>query len=124
MNTPQETLQSIARSDPEYRSYLAGMLPVLEDVDQPLPDGLAEDVLALMQRTQPELVKQAESAPPEPDRFAIDPTVTIFSLAAIVFLLRSHIQYKDGHWTFEHKPIADDMLGKVLDALKGVLGIK
>jgi len=86
---------------------------------------LAEDVLTLLRTERPGLDALTAQMDAPPAAFG-SPIATVGAAAAALFLLRSHIKIirsAAGKWTFkfEHKPADNDLLKKVLDALKGVL---
>ena len=126
MTKQEKTLQTLARLDPGYPAFAAALPPELTNAAGSLPEGLAADVLALLQAERPELSAwlAAQSAAAPPDRFILDPLTAAGTLTAILFLLRSHIKIKGKHFSFEHKPIDSDLLKTVLDKLGFIMGAK
>ena len=124
MTNHEYTLRTLARLDPDFPGFAAALPPELDSADTALPSGLAGDVLTLLRAERPELSgwldAQGSAAPPE--TLVVDPLAAVSVLAAVLFLLRSHIKVEGKHFSFEHKPMGDDLLTKVLDALKSLLG--
>jgi len=118
MPTPEQTLEALASLDPDYPAFAAQLPDELKRFAKPLPDGLAADVIILLRAERPELSKwldmPASGAPPA--KFSAD-SETVMLLAAILFLLRTHIKFEGKDFLFEHKPMDSDLLKKVLDAL-------
>ena len=114
----EQTLQTLAQLDPDYPAFAAALPPEVTGTIEPLPEGLANDVLALLQAERPELSGwlAARSATSPPDRF-LDPLMAAGTLTAILFLLRSHIKIEGKYFSFEHKPMESDLLKSVLDKL-------
>ena len=114
----EQTLQTLAQLDPEYLAFAASLPPEMSDATETLPEGLADDVLALLQAERPGLSGwlAAQSATSPPDRF-LDPLTAAGTLTAILFLLRSHIKIEGKYFSFEHKPMESDLLKTVLDKL-------
>ena len=127
MNTPEQRLLALARLDPDYPDFAAALSPeALRAWDGSLPDGLAEDVTALLRAERPELSGWLDAPPdaPAPDKMAVDPLAAAGVMAAILFLLRSHIKIKGKHVSFEHKPMDSELMGKVLDKIAKLFGGK
>ncbi|MDR2712639.1 MAG: hypothetical protein LBB91_05940 [Clostridiales bacterium] len=119
MTKQEHTLQTLARLDPDYLAFAAALPPEMTDAIEPLPEGLADDVIALLQEERSELSGwfAAQSTPAPPDRFILDPLTAAGTLTAILFLLRSHIKIEGKYFSFEHKPMESDLLKSVLDKL-------
>ena len=121
MTTTEQTLRTLATNDPDFPRFAAALPPELAD-HAALPDTLSEDVLAVLRRERPELApwldaqKGASAA-----KFSVDPE-TFGILAAILFLLRSHIKIEGSKFLIEHKPMGDELLKKVLDTLASLSG--
>jgi hypothetical protein len=123
MTTPEHTLQTLAELDPNYATFAAA-LPSLDHA-RTLPEGFAEAVVALVGEERPEFSPWLDAQTSQVStRMVVDPITAVGVLAAIVFLLRSHIRIEGDHFLFEHQPIENDLLGKVLDVLKSLLGGK
>jgi len=123
MRTPEQTLQSLAQLDPDFAAFTASFPQELAGADNALPNGLAEDVIALLCTEQPELsswLDASASAPPE--KFAVDPLLAAGVVTSILFLLRSHIKIEGKHFSFEHQPMDNDLLKKVLDSVSSIMG--
>jgi len=123
MRTPEQTLQALARLDPDFDTFAADFSPELTGADASLPEGLAEEVIDLLRDERPELsgwLDASESAPP--GKFAIDPLVAAGVMTSIVFLLRSHIKFEGKHFSFEHEAMDSETIRKVLDFLSTVMG--
>jgi len=120
MPTPEQTLQKLAGLDLDYPAFIAKLPAELTQTTKPLPEGLADDMLALLREERTELSewldKQSDDSPP--DKFCIDPGSGL-ALAAILFLLRTHIRFTGPHFIIEHKPMDSDLLKKVIDTLNG-----
>ena len=120
MTTLEQKLQTLACLDPDYPAFASDLPPEALCVgDNPLPDGLAEDVIALLRAERPELSDWLDAQPTTAAsaKMGVDPLAAAGVLAAILFLLRSHIKIKGKYFTFEHKPMDNDLLGKVLSKL-------
>jgi hypothetical protein len=136
MTSPEQTLQFLAGLDPDYLAFVddCSLESVLSNT--PYSDSLVEDVLSLLRDERPDLSVWLDTQPGFPmttpqieQTFAVDPITTAGVLAAIVFLLRTHIKYertKNGKWSFriEHKPAEDGLLKRVLDSLDSLLNGK
>jgi len=124
MSTPEHTLLTLARIDPDYPTFAAEIPPEITDTKEQLPEGLADDVIALLQTERPELSAwlKAQSSTSPPDKFTLDPLTAAGTLTAILFLLRSHIKFEGKRFSFEHKPMDSDLLKKVLDKLGFLVG--
>ena len=121
--TPEQTLQSLAQLDPDYPIFTAALPSEFTGADSALPAGLAEDVIALLRTEQPELSGWLDEQPSASlDKLAVDPLLTAGALAAILFLLRSHIKITGKQIFFEHKPMDSDLLGKVIEKLASFMG--
>jgi len=126
MTTSEQILQSLARLDPDFPAFAEALPPELLGTGEALPEGLAEDMIAWLRARRPELSSWLEaqegrqSAAP-PGKFAVEPLAAAGVLAAILFLLRSHIKFKGKNFSFEHKPIDKDLL-KVWEQLALLLG--
>jgi hypothetical protein len=117
-------LQDLARLDPDFPAFVAALPPGFTAAAPGIavPGGLCADIVSVLRAQRPELAPWLDaksSAPPEA-RFA-DPLVIIPVVTAAIFLLRSHITYADGRWTFEHKPMSDGLLSQVLEKLKEIM---
>jgi len=126
MTTPEQTLQTLAALDPDYPAFAAALPPeALPAGHAPLPEGFAEDVIALLETQRPELSPWLGLSPstPVPEKMAVD-LLGVSVLAAILFLLRTHIKIKGKHFIIEHKPMGDALLEKVLGKLSSLLGDK
>ena len=122
MTSLEQMLLALAYLDPEYSRFITVLPPDLAREESPLPDELLEDVFALLSDERPDLsdwIIERQSI--QFDKMAIDPLMATGVLAAVLFLLRSHIRIKDGQLFFEHKPIESDLLKKVLDSLSAFL---
>ena len=122
MSNLEQTIQTLARLDPDYQAFIAALPPDVSDID--LPGGLVDDVADLLQRENPELFSRILAQPPRSrslEKFGIDPLVATVTLAAILFLLRTHIKIVGKNFIFEHKPMDNKLLEKVLDTLKSIL---
>ena len=126
MTTPAYALQTLALLDPEYPGFAAGLPPEWERTARALPPGLADDVCTLLRAERPELGPwldaQASAAPP--DKQFVDPLAAVGLLAAILFVLRTHIKIDGKHFHFEHEPMPNELLQKVLDTLSALLSGK
>jgi len=123
MRTPEQTLQSLAHLDPDFDVFAAEYSKELAGADNALPDGVAEDVITLLCSERPELsdwIDASASAPPE--KFAVDPLLAAGVVTAILFLLRSHIKIEGKHFSFEHQPMDNDLVKKVLDSVSSLIG--
>ena len=122
MPTPEQTLQTLARLDPDFPGFAAAIAPGLAGRLHTLPPGLAEDTIALLQAERPELAAWLDvRATVPPDKLNIDPLTTVGTLAAIMFLLRAHIKIESNSFYFEHKPMDSELVKKVLDVLKNMM---
>jgi len=124
MPTPEQTLQSLAELDPDYTAFMAQFPYELTDVTEPLPEGFADDVISLLRTERPELSKwfDMHKSNHPPDKLFVDTAIGAgLALAAIVFLLRSHIKIEGTHFSIEHKPIDSDSLAKILGVLRNIL---
>jgi len=77
----------------------------------------------VLQLEKPEMFNQILAQPPRGsslEKFSIDPLAAAGTLAAILFLLRTHIRIEGKYFYFEHKPMDNKLLEKVLDTLKGI----
>ena len=121
MTNPEQTIQTLARLDRDYPAFIATLPLDVSNID--LPEGLADEVVCLLQSEEPELSGWITTQPPTTpiEKFSIDPLAAAGTLAAILFLLRSHIKIEGKYIYFEHKPINNKLLEKVLDTLKGIL---
>jgi len=128
MTTPEQTLQTLATLDPDYPAFIASLPPnILPTTVTSLPNGMAEDIISLLKTERPELTPwlDSHSAAPTSAKQAFGPLeTTAIVLGAILFLLRSHIKIQGEHFLFEHKPMNNTLLGKVLDKLAVLLGGK
>ncbi|MCL2856815.1 MAG: hypothetical protein FWE19_03705 [Oscillospiraceae bacterium] len=118
MRTPEQTLITLARLDPDYPAFAAQLPDELKRAAKPLPNEMATDVLSLLRIERPELQnwldRQADAQPPA--KFLVDsPESAVALIGAIVFLLRTHIKIEGKHFLIEHKPIESDLLKKILD---------
>ena len=125
MHNTQTILQVLARRDPDYAAFASELPPALATADAELPPALAADILTLLRPEYPELARIAEAGGGPVDRTFADPLVAGGFLVAALFLLRSFIKIKrsdSGKWTihYEHKPMDNDLLKTVIDALKGI----
>ena len=125
MPTPEQTLQNLARLDPDYPAFEA-QSPKLLNVTEPLPDGLAADILNLLRIERPELSKWLDMQPPNspPAKFFTGSAAETGLLVAALFLLRTHIKVEGTNFLFEHKPMDNDLLKKILDTLRDFWGNK
>ena len=125
MTTPEQILQTLARIDPDYPAFAAALPPeTLRVADELLPEGLAEDVIALLKAERPELSGwiDAQSRAEPPEKLAVDPLAAAGVLAAILFLLRLDIKIKGKHFSIVHKRMESELLAKVLDKLGLLFG--
>ena len=120
MTTPEQTLQTLARVDPGYPAFAATLPAGLARSGEALPPELADDVLALLRAERPEIFPLLDV--PTPAKFTIDPLTAAGVLAAILFLLRTHVKIEGKHILFEHEPMPSELLEKVLDALRSLFG--
>ncbi|MCL2880983.1 MAG: hypothetical protein FWF29_12135 [Treponema sp.] len=124
MPTPEKMLHSLAELDPDYSAFMEQLPDELTDVTEPLPEGFADDVISLLRAERPELSKwfDMQQSNPPPAKLFIDTAIGAgLALAAIVFLLRTHIKIEGTHFSIEHKPIDSDSLAKILDVLRDIL---
>ena len=122
MSNLEQAIQTLAQLDPDYQAFNATLPPEVSDID--FPDRLVNDVANLLQPENPELFSRILTQPPRSrslEKFAVDPLAAAVTLAAILFLLRTHIKIEGKNFIFEHKPMGNKLLEKVLDALKGIL---
>ena len=125
MTTTEKTLQALALLDPDFPAFAAALTSEeLQIANSALPEGLAEDVTTLLRTERPELSGWLDAQPStQPkDKLAVDPLAAAGVLAAILFLLRSHIKFKGKHFTFEHKPMESELLKAVLNKLSLMFG--
>ena len=126
MPTTEQKLLALAQLDSDYSAFTASLPVGLAGADAQLPDGLAEDVLALLQAERPELsdLLNAQLPASPPSKAAVDPLALSAVLGAILFLLQSHIKIEGENFIFEHPPIDNDLLKRILDNIMAFLGIK
>jgi len=127
MPTPEQTLHSLAELDPDYSAFMAQLPDELTGVTEPLPEGFADDVISLLRAERPELSKwfDMQQSNPPPAKLLINTAIGAgLALAAIVFLLRTHIEIKGKHFTLKHEPIDSESLAKILDVLRDILSGK
>jgi len=127
MPNPEQTLQALAKIDTDYQVFIAQLPDEIASVANPLPAGFADDVISLLRAERPELSKwfDMQQSNPPPSKLIVDSAIGAgFALAAIVFLLRTHIRIEGKHFFIEHKPEDVSLLTKVLDVLRGILGGK
>ena len=123
MTTPEQTLQALADLDPDYPAFAAALPPEISHSGAPLPEGLAEEVTALLRAERPELSVWLDArAAGRTDRLAVDPLAAAGVLTAIVFLLRSHIRIEGKHFSFIHEPEDVGLVKSVLEKLSSLLG--
>ena len=122
MTTPKRVLETLAIHDPDFATF-AATIPS-EIVNQTtVSDELAADILSYLQNQQPELTfwLDAHSATTaNADKFDLDPAA-ISTIAAILFLLRSRIKIEGKGFIFEHKPLGDVLLERILKTLSSLL---
>jgi len=120
-----QVLQTLARLDLDFPNFAAALPPEIARMEADLPPALSENVLALLRAERPELAPwlDAQDGAPAPAD-TLGPLEAAGAMAAVLFLLRSHIKIKrvpGGKWyfLFEHAPAGNDLLQKVLETLKG-----
>ena len=125
MTNAEKTLQSLALLDPDYPAFAASIRPdELHIIDTTLPEGLANDVTALLRIERPELSGWLDaqlSAQPQ-DKLAVNLLAAAGVMTAILFLLRSHIKFEGKRFSFEHKPMDNELLKAVIDKLTLLFG--
>ena len=123
MYNTKQALINFARHDPDFAAYATSLPSEVFTLDKQLPDGFVDDVVELLRAEQPEFSdlfnNQQNDLPPE--KFGVDPLAAAGMLAAILFLLRSHIKIEGKHFVFEYKPMGNAMLEKVLNTLSSIL---
>jgi len=125
MTITEKTLQKLAQLDPDYPAFAAALpTEALQIAGASLPEGLVEDVTALLRVERPELSAwlDAQLSTQTPDKFAVDPLMAAGVLTGILFLLRSHIKFEGKRFTFEHKPMDSELLKAVLNKLTLLFG--
>ena len=125
MPNPEQTLQTLARLNPDYPAFAASLPEELTHTQEPLPEDLIEDVYTLLRRDRPELTKFLDSPhiTHEPNKFFLSPE-TVLPLIAILFLLRTHVKLEAPGILIEHKPMGDKLIKKILDSLNKYFLIK
>ena len=126
MNT-NEILRTIAAADPDFAGYCES-LPAQINKKSDLPPELLFDVMTILQ-DDPDMataIKAYSASSGNMQTYAVSVLAGVGTLAAVVFLLRTHIRIKrnaSGQWEFlfEHKPEDNDMLTKVLAVLEKLL---
>ena len=122
MTINQSNLQTLATSNPHWQSFASTLPPALLTAETPLPSQLAEDTANLLRATHPELIPYLDSPPPSRMQ-TLNPIPIIFTIGALLFLLRTHISFErseSGKIIFraEHKGMDNELVIKIIDSLK------
>jgi len=125
MLTTEQALQTLASHHPDYQAFAESLPGELKRNIDPFPEGLAEEVLALVKKESPEISKflDMQQENHEPRKF-FPGAELILPLGAMLFLLRSHIKIDLPYFSLEHKPAKDKLLEKILDTLNKHVGKK
>ncbi|MCL2337408.1 MAG: hypothetical protein FWC60_08315 [Firmicutes bacterium] len=146
MTNAEQTIKFLARLDPDYHTFVSDLPPELSHTTTALPEGLAEEVVALLRAEQPKLFEKldihADASPGRPgfDPLSGDhvtkgmvtaipllaaPTLSVALVSAIIFLLQTHfkidINIVGNHFIIDHPPIDNEQLKSVLDKLDKLL---
>ena len=126
MFTPEQTLQNLARLDPDFPAFAALLPNELTRAAETLPEGLAADILTLLREERPELSKWLDAQPssPPPAKFIVESATGVGLLLAALFLVRTHIKVEGVNFKIEIKPMSSKLLIKVLETFKDILSSK
>jgi len=124
MPTHEQIFQNLAGLDPDYPAFVAQLPNELTRAAEPMPEGLAEDMLALLRAERPELSEWLDKPSAPPSRFLVESAAGVGWLLAILFLLRAHIKFEGANYLIEIKPMDSDLLKKILDMLSDHLSNK
>jgi len=122
--TPEQTLQTLAHLHPDYPTFAKNFPTNILPTTNPLPEGLAADVLTLIKKESPELASFIDAPQAsQPTKF-FPGAETVLPLVAILFLLRSHIEIKLPGVTIVQPPMGDKLVEKIIDMLGKYMGGK
>ena len=111
---PEQTLITLANHNPDFPHFVSSLPPNLPTT--PIPPSLAEDILALQLAQDPQL-SAWQSTPPTQQHKSPAAPAGILALAAMLFLLRSHVEFKGERFKIVHKPMGDAMLNNLVDKI-------
>ena len=125
MSPAIQILQALALRDPAYPAFFTAASPELSGAT--LSPDLAEDIVTYLCPERPDLSDLIAQTDALSATFNGDAIAAIGAITAAMFLLRSHIKitrdvYGKCQFLFEYKPADNDLLKKVLDSLKGIVG--
>jgi len=122
MMTPEQSLQYLAQMDPEFEDFCAELSSELAGADNELPEGLTDSVIAMLDTEQPENAEWIKKIHNNPTAtFAIDPILAAGIVTSMLFILRSRIKIKGDKFSFEHKPMDNELIKSVFDSFTALL---